>query len=338
VSSRTELSRGINASFGATGVTLGNASSLAPYDVILVAAAEKLSAAEIGGLDAFMRTRGGSVVLLLDQHGPGAYQQMTGVVQWRSVARAEPVAVRDTRTDSTVMLSGELAWPAALPRGARAIASANDSNAVVWELSRGAGRLIVSSAEDAWRYRDPARSQFASFWRTTVANAAAAVPAKMGIHLDADIVDPDDVAYFAVHTAGANVRAVLRDSAGRETDVRTWPVREGERRGFVRAPAGFYRLAVSDGASAAEVPIVFAHGAVHASPDERDLVQRWAEARGGSALPATRSGDIGAEIRRRIKPAATAVAWYPMRSAWWIIPFALALSWEWYWRRRRALL
>jgi hypothetical protein len=32
-----------------------------------------------------------------------------------------------------------------------------------------------------------------------------------------------------------------------------------------------------------------------------------------------------------------AETWHPMRSAWWIIPFALALSGEWWLRRRRGL-
>jgi hypothetical protein len=29
--------------------------------------------------------------------------------------------------------------------------------------------------------------------------------------------------------------------------------------------------------------------------------------------------------------------WHPMRSMWWLLPFALALSSEWWLRRRRGL-
>jgi hypothetical protein len=47
------------------------------------------------------------------------------------------------------------------------------------------------------------------------------------------------------------------------------------------------------------------------------------------ALPGLVRAALQAERRRE--------RWHPMRSAWWIVPFAAALGGEWWWRRRRGL-
>ena len=78
------------------------------------------------------------------------------------------------------------------------------------------------------------------------------------------------------------------------------------------------------------------YDAVSLMPDERDLVSAFAGSRGGIAVSAAHLKDLSAALGRTLRPITRREEWHPMRSAWWIIPFALALAAEW-WRRRHGL-
>src|SRR6185503_977143 len=68
--------------------------------------------------------------------------------------------------------AGELAFPATFSPAFDAIAFDTAHHPIVWSTPVGAGRLVVSGALDAWRYRDAAASQFDLFWRELIANEA----------------------------------------------------------------------------------------------------------------------------------------------------------------------
>jgi hypothetical protein len=59
------------------------------------------------------------------------------------------------------------------------------------------------------------------------------------------------------------------------------------------------------------------HGGIDVAPSNRAAVERF--------------------IRRTAVPAATRVTVRPMRSPWWLLPFAACVSGDWYARRRRGL-
>jgi hypothetical protein len=57
---------------------------------------------------------------------------------------------------------------------------------------------------------------------------------------------------------------------------------------------------------------------------------------GGVTVSADRLDPLVAHLEGLPRPAASAVT-YPLRSPWWMMPFAVALSVEWLLRRRQAL-
>jgi hypothetical protein len=57
-----------------------------------------------------------------------------------------------------------------------------------------------------------------------------------------------------------------------------------------------------------------------------------ARSTGGVAGPLD---SVAAALRRRVVGEQRMERWWPMRSAWWIVPFVGLLGFEWFVRRRR---
>ena len=96
-------------------------------------------------------------------------------------------------------------------------------------------------------------------------------------------------------------------------------------------------MTVSADGMSTTAPLVVVANASHPTPDDRDLVTAWTASRGGRAMSASQLAELSAEVKRAIHPTPRRETWYPMRSAWWIVPFALLLSAEWWLRRRNGL-
>ncbi len=73
------------------------------------------------------------------------------------------------------------------------------------------------------------------------------------------------------------------------------------------------------------------------APDERALVKAWASAHGGRTFGEGELASLAPALSAALKPAAENRTDHPMRSPWWIVPFAAALGVEWWNRRRRGL-
>jgi len=256
--------------------------------------------------------------------------------------------------------ASEISWPVRFPANAHIIAktsrnpkhSASDVPAV-WRTAVGAGRLVISGALDAWRFRD--RSGFDGFWRDLIAETAESSRPPMGIRLSNNTPRPGeqidvsatarDVALQEPNTARPSQTTVVgtlasSDATSQPTTFHVWPGDGvGDLRGVIRAPdtPGVYQLSVSADGMTTTAPFVVIADASHPTPDDRDLVTIWTQARGGRALPANRLADLPAEIQRAIRPRPRRETWYPMRSAWWIVPFAILLSAEWWLRRASGL-
>jgi hypothetical protein len=349
VAARVVTSRGISTATGDAPMSLTDARMLYDFDAIVVGAPDALRPADADALEAFMRRRGGSVILLLDGGDAGAVGRLTGVAQWDSASKTTVV-----RDDSTTLLGSESMWPRALPPAASAVGAA--SHPVVWETPVGAGRLIVSGLLDAWRYRDSTASGFSRYWRTLIASAAndAAVP--VAVDLPQRIVapgEPVDVrvtlrdAFIAPSTAARSATVVgevvwkTPNGENRRVDPMTyWPAGGvGEVGGETRASRspGTLIISATSGNQRGEARVLVADGVRRAAPRAPDLLSAWADASGGSAIGGADLDALVPALVRKIHPPDVVVTWHPMRNPWWLVPFVLALAGEWWMRRRRGL-
>ncbi len=57
---------------------------------------------------------------------------------------------------------------------------------------RGTGRLLLSGAMDAWRFRAADNGAFDRFWPSTIAGLALAVPPPIAIAIDPPLLRPGD--------------------------------------------------------------------------------------------------------------------------------------------------
>ena len=251
-----------------------------------------------------------------------------------------------------------LAWPAVLPPGARELASARpagasrtEPGAVIWRVPVGTGDLVVSGALDAWRHRDPAMSRFDEYWRETIADAAAAGATQVEIGLSSTILAPGEQAEITatLRTAALDDAATLSpgnsvtawlDVAGDSVRIPLWPDgMPGRFRGSFRAPVapGLHRVSVARADMRADVPLLVSTTAAAPALDESDLVAAWVSSRGGDVIEERNLDELNSALERTLRPVPRNETWYPMRSAWWIVPFTLLLGAEWLARRRGGL-
>ena len=365
VTSRVVTSRNISTDAGRPPVSFDDAGALAAYDVIILGAPEALTPRDVAGMERYLRRRGGSVLLLFDRASPGAYTRLTGDVRWNRATSATARAVVATDIerlpDSVAMRVTDFMVPSAEVAGSQVMARLRPSvgdrapvRALVWSVAVGAGRLIVSGALDAWRFRDATISSFDRFWQGQVAAAAEASPPVLLLETSNRLVAPNEwvdltvtlreLALAAREVSGvlrATVSVVLRSgsSTGQER-IRVWPAGPvGRFHGVFRAPRaeGQYVLTARSGGATVDAPIVVSAAATAISTDDASVVATWAAARGGSAVSATQLESLRPVVTRTLRPIARAVTWHPMRSAWWIIPFSFLLGAEWWLRRRSGL-
>jgi hypothetical protein len=233
---------------------------------------------------------------------------------------------------------------------------------VIWSSAVGAGRLIVSGALDAWRFRDPTVSGFDRFWRTLLAEAADAAPTPLVVEIATPVLAPGGQGSLTVTvrdaaladplvgrsiraTVSASIVEISRDSASvagadRAGRIQLWPEGAvGEFRGAFRAPevSGIYRIAVAGGAARTDAPFVVLTAPSLVAPDATQLVAAFASSRAGMLIRSDELSSLVPAVERALQPITRRETWHPMRSGWWIIPFTLALGAEWAWRRRRGL-
>jgi hypothetical protein len=351
VTSRTITSRNVSIDANRPPASLADLAALELYDVIVVGAPDALTDADVAGLNAFLRERGGAVVLLMDHGATGPYERLAGVTRWSSVEQTESMAIGLEEGDTALRATGVL-WPSSMPAGSRAVAtlvSKEAERAVVWRAPVGAGRLVVSGALDAWRFRDPSRSMFNDTWRRILSESAESAAPALDVSLASSLLEPDawtdvivtvrEASLSVSGDARASVSAALETNGG-ETTLHLWPDGEpGRFRGRLRAPssAGTYRLVVSAGNAREMRPIVVASAVTPVHPDERAALAVWAVSRGGRAVEASQASNLAAELANTLVIEHRRVTWHPMRSAWWIVPFVLLLGIEWWLRRRQGL-
>ena len=336
VSGVDEVSRGVAVRAGAP-LPLADTSKFDTVDAILVGGLEQLTAADVIALERFMRERGGSVALLPDgqvEAGP-ARDLMPAPLSPVVVDAHAPLVMKAPlpRIDASEML---------VLRGdafdGDALARASGSNGpVIAVVPHGDGRLLFSGALDAWRSRAEHGVEFDRFWQSAIAALALATPPLLEVSVAPSLPAAGDRLRVVAHLRGVP-RAV---SATLDTGevVRLWPgASAGVFTGSFAAPRGG-GVHTIDVAAEGTPPIsgrgTFLVGAGVRTPSPAAPLSLAAASHGGVDVDVADLPALERDLRAKIAPTSAPIRRRPMRSPWWLLPFAGCLSGEWWLRRRR---
>jgi hypothetical protein len=341
--------------------------ALAPFEAALVGAPDHLTRADVAALRWFVEQRGGVAVLIPDRAagGAGGYLELLDalVLEPRVLEAPLPLhpppdkvegagpATDDAPAATSAahgMKASELLVARRTPAGSRTLAATDSGETVVFSARRGAGAVIFSGAVDAWRYRAQDEEAFARFWRRAIAEEAGAAPPVLEVSVDPALVAAGTPARITARLRATELPPLDVDavtaravSPGARVDgpIRLWPTAEpGLYEGEWQPSAiGDYNIAVTAGArrgdAAATVAATVAHGST-ANPEGLALVARSS---GGRVFPVDRVADLVEAIRGAFPAGPSTRTTRPMRSPWWVVPFAGLLCAEWALRRKRGL-
>ena len=320
--------------------TLSDA-ALERVDVVIAGGLDAVSAEEFGRLDWFLRERGGALVLLPDSSdGLSSVRERLTLPTTKEILLDRPGALSAvaplTRIDASELLA--TLSPAA---DADVLARTSGSgDAVIWSAPRGQGRLFFSGALDAWRFRAEPQVEFDRFWRSAIGGLGIGARQPMSVSVVGSEVHVEPRKRDAI-VSGA---LVVPGAGGTtmEQPIRLLPGSgRGEFYGTIRAVAvaspdeSIAATATSKGLTQRQIVraepavtgvplepsgpplslLASTHGGVDVGPDRLNVLERFVRSNAaGTPVP----------MQRR-----------PMRSVWWIVPFAAALSGEWWVRRVR---
>lgn len=309
-----------------------DAPTLDAVSVVVVGGPDSLSASDATLLDRFVHERGGTLILVPDRAIGGAAAQLVRG-RWTEHLAATPSKVGPLQASETLRLSG--------PSVVDVVLGATQGHPAIVLTPAGHGRVIVSGAMDAWRYRDADDGAFDRFWRSLAlesATAGAALRAEMAEPIAAPGTRMRFVVRYhrMVETAGTTVTASAACGDDASQSVRLWPEAEpGVYSGTM--PAGdaascAIRVAV-DGGPVTEAGLAVTAGPTTGVTAVLANLERAAARTGGVV------GDTNAVIASLAASptAALPTPVHPMRSPWWMSPFVACLGLEWWLRRRAGL-
>jgi hypothetical protein len=313
------------------------------FDAILAGGLDRLSPATLTTLDRFLRVRGGAVALLPDGRLPESIgRTLLDGVQLREALLERAAALVSTtapRIDASELLEATM-----LPAGAQAIATAASSRQpVVWTIPRGRGRLLMSGALDAWRFRAESDVAFDRFWRSVVAGLALDAEPPVRVELM-----PRRAALGERVRIAAHVRSLERDRLGDRLSVAARVGAHAVVRLWPDAGAGDFTGSFVVDAADGDSPIVTvtvgddvgsgsARLAIdpHAREGVGPPLALAASTHGGVNVGADDLAPLERHLRATLPSTTDEAARRPMRSVWWLLPFGTCLSAEWWLRRRR---
>lgn len=358
VTSRVITSTNVSRETGRAPAGLDVVAATSAFDAVVIGAPEALTARDVDGLGMLLRSRGASVLVLPDHPSAGPADALLGFGAWRTPARrvaGDVVSTPGSTDHDAIRLKGlSLGTPTRLPEHAHVIAVARDSARsaeralpVIWRSPVGLGQLYVSGAFDAWRFRDTSMSTFDATWRDLVDDAASARQLPIELQVTPRRVTPrGEIAITAHPRDSLTAAAVLLSLRAMSGSVDTGSVTRiaGTVRGRayearVRAPldTGAYDILAVLGADTARVPIMVSPVVARDAANDPDLLAAWTGSRGGRVFERDSLVALANALDDALQPVPRVTEWHPMRSPWWILPFALALSGEWMIRRRRGL-
>jgi hypothetical protein len=337
-------SRGVSVTTGGAAAAL---QSLDPESVraIVVGGLDALTAGDAQMLARFMRDRGGSVVLV-----PDSLADLRAAGRWLPMPGLPPA---ETLLEKPARLAAEAPLPSfdaseilklQVPSASRVLARlTGGSEPVVATIPVGSGRLTVSGALDAWRYRAGDNEAFDRFWQAAVYGLASESRASVDVDVTPSVARPGEHVDVRVRVRESTPRAAsLRAAAalaGAGEPIRLWPDADrGVYHGaFVASRRlGLDRVNATAGGLSGRTSFVVASDARTPRPQAPPL-SLVADSHRGIDVTADRVGDLVRRLRQDLTPPPVVAERRPMRSIWWIAPFAACLGAEWWMRRRSGL-
>jgi hypothetical protein len=322
-------------------------SSLAPYEVAIIGSPESLARTDVEALRWFIEQRGGLVAFVPHRRPTGPYAALLGLGAIVDRTLPEPVALVVDR--GAPLRAAELLVPRILPPGSSILARTG-SDPVVVSMPRGAGRVLFFGAVDAWRSRARDEGAFARFWQRVLIEAAAAVPPRLLVDVEPALIRPGERVHIRARLRATELMAATRTvaippvsariAAGGATasmPVRLWPTAEpGVYEGEWAAPeSGDCDVMVRIGDLTADATFTVNNDVTHAIPEDPEGLALAARATGGDVRPVSEASALVSSFASRFPSRPVRVSTHPMRSPWWLLPFAGALCAEWVWRRKR---
>lgn len=298
----------------------------------IIGAPDALTAEDVDLLERFVRIRGGSLMLLPEQRPSGPAARLFDG-SWTEHLSATAEAVGPFR-------AGEILRAVGVSPAATVLATSNGAASIVSTPS-GAGRIIVAGAMDAWRFRTPV---FDHFWRSLAADAAAAGEA-LTLTFDDPLAAFGSRVRFTVRDrrmapAESNeASAVLRCNDGPASTVRLWPGGAmGEFTGEASADAnGNCTIEASVGDRMASASVAVVDQPRRGIDPTLAKLERLVRSSGGEVAALDNISPVAQRLTAEAPTMSRVVSVYPMRSPWWMLPFAACLSIEWWQRRRDGL-
>jgi hypothetical protein len=334
---RTEvrIAPGITARTAAVDAETG--ASRADADILLVGGVDALTASDVARIEAGVRERGQAVVLLMDE-APGAGP-------WRRLWPEFSSSARHAATPAIGRIGGH-AWKVRewldvrLSTDGTPLAFLESSSApIVVGRALGAGRVVVVTALDAWRWRADPDGGFAAGWRALVQRLGADVPPA--------------VATTAWASGHGRARLLQVDVSARPDMLRGGRLDVTAQRGSPARPlvlhqveAGRWRGVVRVGDATTESLLVEAHNGTRVVTQARttvdmrppalvaswDDVARHQDTRGHLAARRDQRAVAMRRLRESLRPP-DGDRWFVTRT-WWFAGLALcAIGAEWMLRR-----
>jgi hypothetical protein len=320
------------------------------FDTILAGGLDLLSPGDLEALERFASVRGGTVVLLPDARIPDPLVRALDLPSFEEALLDRPA---DVKSDVATLRGSELLLPGSREGRYRALATVTHSGApraAIIAMTRGAGQIVVSGVLDGWRYRGEKDDAFGQFWRGTVFDAAAAARPRLALDVDPVIAPPGHGIRVRATVRGTEwqrqagemrfpaLSASLVAADGGTEMIRLLPSAvPGVYEGTVTASeAGRFTVRVQGSDMAMETPVVIDPSAAPVTTDYSSALTRLAAASGGGIFDPEDLQRLASRLEQMEAPMVGQRV-HPMRSGWWILPFAALLTAEWTVRRRRGL-
>ncbi len=308
--------------------SLAAADAFTAADVVVIGAPDALPDADVRAVARHLRS-GGSVLLLVDSLGGHALRTLSGVERWREESGV--ATMRDGR--GLRLTAARVVMPVVDAEDLEPVLS-GDGRVGLFRRGVGRGSLWISTARDAWQFRDASRSDFATLWPQRLEDAALAALPPLDAALEHAVLRPGEVTRLVISADRPQAVAVVVDEHRVAIDS------VGDR-AFVAVTApqteGPHEVTVLGARDSVRLPLVVRADARRDRAPDEALLRAWAEATGGTTLPLDALDALGERLRTIGDADGGAARWHPFRSPWWLLVLSTALSGEWFLRRRHGL-
>lgn len=331
---RTRVAPAVAVSRGEAGAL--SATALATVGTVIVTAPEMLTAVDVDLLERFVAVRGGSLIIAADQRPSGTSLRLLPRV---IAEHREP----EPRSLGLLRATEWLHFDAPSGAGVSTLA-AIEQQPVIVTRAIGRGRVIASGALDAWRFRESSDG-FRTFWTALAWDAATVAGPTLRVDSEPTIAEPGEAITVNVELQSMDAHATAVPSAtgsltcgDNRRYLRLWPgARPLTFTGTIRGDAvGECAIEVTVGDVTGTTPVTFRDDLRSLRADDEQL-EALAAAHGARFVDGETDEAIVSAITEQLATRREAQQVWPMRSPYWLIPFALCLGGEWWLRRQAGL-